>query len=178
MKVLSAFFLPNPKSHFLQPGSISFIPGWIWLLFIILGIGMTWPKIIKERPLFFAFIIGSLMPTFDDLFAFVFGPPFAHHSVFHSLLLGPPLTYALFYFLSNTKVAKYALLGDIVHIAFNFSLDYVALFFPISYQEFGLTDIFHVSTYGLKIIFYPVILLFFWYSVIRYFLQFKKSLHQ
>jgi hypothetical protein len=107
------------------------------------------------------------MPAFDDIFAFLFGPPFAHHSLFHSLF-GPLITFVIFLAISDSSLAKFALYGNITHIIFNYSLDYVTLFFPINYSEYGLTDIIGINTYWIKAIAYPIILVLFAFSVLTY----------
>lgn len=179
-------FFMNPKSYFMPPGAVSFIPGWIWLLIVVFSIALLFPKLFIPKksdvkisnelinPFLFAFIIGSLMPAFDDLFAFLFGPPFAHHSIFHSLF-GSFLTFIIFRSFSTPTVAKYAFWGNITHTLFNFYLDYVTLFFPLTTQEWGLTHIIKVNTYWLKVIHYPVILTLFGYSILNYFWQIKKK---
>ncbi len=179
-----SIFVMNQRSHFMEPGTIVFIPPWIVLLIVILTIAIhPWSAklfSLKSRqkatlisPYLLAFIIGSLMPAFDDLLTFVFGPPFAHHSVFHSLG-GSVLTYVFFYVISTKKIAKYALIGNFVHTLFNFYFDRVTLFFPLTYQEFGLADIIRLNTYWLKAIHYPIIILLFFYAIIKYFLSYKK----
>lgn len=174
-----SFFI-NPSAHFMQQGAVAFIPGWIWLQMLIFVIAVFLPYFFQYNakkaaisPYLFAFFIGSLMPVFDDLLAFVFGPPFAHHSLFHSLL-GSVITYLIFRLLFNKEVAKYAFFGNILHILFNFYLDYVTFLFPLTYQEFGLTDITHISTYWLKVIHYPILLLLFAVAVYKYLRQFKN----
>lgn len=176
------YFFINPESHFMKPGAVSLIPGWIWLEMIIFILAVLKPNLFKFNlknrnylisPLLFAFFIGSLMPVFDDILAFLFGPPFAHHSLFHSFL-GSLLTFLIFRSISKFEIALYALAGNLLHIFFNFYLDYVSLFFPLTYQEFGLTDILRINTYWLKIIHYPILLIFFTYSIYKYFLTLKK----
>ncbi|EKD90385.1 MAG: hypothetical protein ACD_31C00005G0011 [uncultured bacterium] len=175
------YFFINPQSHFMAPGAVAFIPGWIWLEMIIFIIVVFKPNIFKYNsksnqiisPYLFVFIIGSLMPAFDDILAFLFGPPFAHHSLFHSIL-GSLLTFLFFRTFSNKKIALFALAGNLLHTLFNFYLDYVSLFFPLTYQEFGLTDILKISTYWLKVINYPIILILFIYSIFKYLLTLKK----
>lgn len=170
------FFVMNAKAHRMAPGAVSFIPGWIMLFITILILALFFPSLfpysqISQSQLinayFLAFIIGSLMPAFDDLFAFLFGPPFAHHSLFHSFF-GSILTYFFFLILGGSEIAKYALFGNLYHIFFNFYLDYVTLFFPLTYREFGLTDIIKVSTYWIKAIHYPLILLLFVIAVFAF----------
>lgn len=170
----------NPKAHFMTPGSVGFIPPWVFLFIVIITFACFFPKFFKHpksnnivSPYLFAFIIGSIMPIFDDLSAFIFGPPFAHHSIFHSLL-GSVLTYFLFRVISSPDIAKYAFLGNLTHTFFNFYFDYVALFFPITYQEFGLTDILRIDTYWIKALHYPIILVLFLASILRFFLSQKK----
>lgn len=170
----------NPKSYFMSPGAISFIPGWIWLLMVVFTVGLLFPRVFNPKktdtkisnnlinPYFLAFIIGSLMPAFDDLLAFVFGPPFAHHSLFHSLF-GSLITLLIFRGLSTPKVAIYAFFGNLTHTTFNFYLDTVTPFFPFIYQEWGLTHITKVNTYWLKVIHYPLILVLFGFSILKYY---------
>lgn len=169
-------FLINPKTRFVEPGTVAFIPGWIMLFITILSFALLFPGFFKDKktkgspisPTFLAFIVGSLMPAFDDLFAFVFGPPFAHHSLFHSLA-GAGLIYLIFRVISTKNLAKYAFWGNTTHIVFNFYLDFTTLLFPLTYQEFGLSGLTGISTYWLKAIHYPLILFFFIYSVVKYF---------
>lgn len=175
-----SFFLINPQARFMTPGAIGFIPPWVFLFITILTLVILFPKFFscpKSKtisPYLLAFFIGSLMQIFDDLSAFVFGPPFAHHSLFHSLL-GSVITYFLFRIITAADIAKYAFLGNLTHTFFNFYFDYATLFFPITYQEFGLTDILKIDTYWLKAIHYPLILAFFLYSTVRFFLSQKNS---
>jgi len=173
MNNLPSIFIINPEAHFMEPGTVAFIPGWIILFITILTFVMLRPKLFK-LPYLIAFTVGSLMPAFDDLFAFIFGTPFAHHSLFHSLL-GPVITYLIFIFISNKKPAKYALLGNLYHIIFNFYFDFLALFFPFTYQEFGLTDIIKVNTYWIKATHYPIIFALFTYALIKYFYVYRKK---
>ena len=86
-------FIMNPKAYYMKPGAVASIPGWIILFITILTIAILFPSLFLSNQtnlqypintFLFAFLIGSLLPTFDDLFAFLFGPPFAHHSLFHS----------------------------------------------------------------------------------------------
>jgi hypothetical protein len=173
------FFTVNPEAHFMTPGSVGFIPPWVFLFITVLAFVLlfpkffSYPKVKVMSPLLLAFLVGTLMPVFDDLAAFVFGPPLAHHSLFHSLL-GLLVTYLLFRLIATTPIAKYAFWGNLAHILFNFYFDYLTLFFPFTYQEFGLTDILKVDTYWIKAIHYPLILLLFAYSVIRFFFKQKK----
>lgn len=187
MNEIPNFLIINPGARFMEPGTIGFIPPWIMLLIVVLTLAINpWSSKLfhsndKQKdspisPLLLAFIIGSLMPAFDDLLTFVFGPPFAHHSVFHSLV-GSLLTYVIFIAISTKNIAKYALFGNFAHILFNFYFDRLTLFFPLTYQEFGLTDIININTYWIKAIHYPIILLLFFYSLLKYFLQFKKINH-
>lgn len=168
----------------MQPGTVAFIPGWIILLIVILTISLAFPKLFFCKnssknsnqiinPLLLALIIGSLMPAFDDFLAFVFGPPFAHHSLFHSFL-GPILTFILFRIISNPRITKFAVLGNICHILFNFYLDYVAFLYPLTNKEFGLSNLVHLSTYNLKVIHYPIIFLLFAFFSLKYFLNQRK----
>lgn len=185
MQNLPSFLLPNPEAHFMDPGTIAFIPGWIILLITIFTFAILYPGLFKRvkhknsliNPFFFAFIIGSLMPVFDDLLTFIFGPPFAHHSVFHSLL-GAALTYGIFLTISTKQIAKYALLGNLFHTFFNFYFDRVALFFPLAYQEFGLSDIVNINTYWIKAVHYPVIFVLFAWSVVKFFRAQKTEVKQ
>lgn len=182
MNEYGTFFIMNPSSHFMQPGSVAFIPAWIILLMATFTIAMLFPKLFDKsnpdkkeilNPFLIAFVVGTLMPVFDDLLAFTFGPPFAHHSLFHSFL-GPLITYVLFRIIGNQTIAKYAVAGNLLHIFFNFYLDYVTLFFPFTYQEFGLTDLIKISTAWLKIISYPIILILFSFSVVKFFYRYKN----
>lgn len=167
----------------MESGAVAFVPGWIILLITVITLALFFPKLFSMsqktspsnifNPYLLAFIVGSLMPIFDDLLAFVFGPPFAHHSIFHSLI-GPLITYLLFRLISTNQIARYALFGNLYHIMFNFYLDYVTLFFPFTYREFGLADIIGVSTYWLKVIHYPIIFLLFVFSIVRYFRTLKS----
>lgn len=178
------FFLMNPQAHFMTPGVVAFIPGWIWLFIIILVIIMSYPKFFQQKldhpnntliinPLLLAFIIGSLVPVFDDIFPFLFGPPFAHHSLFHSFL-GSSLTYIMFRIISTRQIAKFAFFGNLFHIIYNYYFDYVTIFFPFTYQEFGLTDLIKVNTYWIKAISYPIILVTFFLAALNFFTQQKK----
>lgn len=179
-------FLMNPKSYFSTPGTVSFIPGWIWLLIVIFTIGLLLPRIFfpKRRdirisnnlinPYFLAFIIGSMMPAFDDLLAYVFGPPYAHHSLFHSIF-GSLVTLLIFRIFSTPKVAAYAFFGNLTHTIFNFYLDTVTPFFPFTYQEWGLTHVIKVNTYWIKAIHYPLILMLFVFSIIKFYRYSNKK---
>lgn len=166
----------NPKAHYMKPGAVAFIPGWILLFITILTWAIFFPGFFSNShldkpyiqiisPLLLSFLIGSLMPAFDDLFAYLFGPPFAHHSLFHSFF-GSLITFLFFYLISTPDIAMYAFLGNLYHICFNAILDYVTLFFPLSYREFGLTDLVGFSTYQIKILFYPLILILFGLAVL------------
>lgn len=175
---LPQFLTKSEGSYFMEPGAIGFIPPWILLLMAIFAIGIFFPRKFQKdsnliSPYFFAFILGSLMPIFDDLLAFVVGPPFAHHSLFHSLVTGLPITFLLFYLLGGRTNAKYALLGNLTHTLFNFTFDLVTLFFPLTYQEFGLTNIIKIDTFWIKAIFYPILLALFLASIVRYFRNVK-----
>jgi len=176
----SPAILIHPQAHYMEPGTVAFIPGWIILFIFILGIALICPKLFGKNdqkfpitPPLLAFTAGSLMPAFDDLFAFVFGPPFAHHSLFHSLM-GASLTYVLFLIISTKPLAKYALFGNLTHITFNFYLDFTTLFFPFTYQEQGLSNLIHINTYWLKAIHYPIILLIFLFGTLKFFRQQKR----
>lgn len=169
------FFSMSPTAHHMKPGAVAFIPGWILLFITILTLAILYPGVFETTnpsqvisSLLLAFILGSLMPAFDDLFAFCFGPPFAHHSLFHSFL-GIMVTFLIFYIFAGSNIAIYAALGNSYHIFFNFFLDYTTLFFPLTYREFGLTDIIRLSTYQIKVVFYPLILLLFAYAVLSAF---------
>jgi len=175
----------NSTAHFMQPGSVAFIPAWIILEITAITIVILFPQFFKGKLTkntfsnqvvstpFIAFIIGSLMPIFDDLFAFLFGPPFAHHSLFHSFF-GVMITYILFRIISNSTYAKHAVLGNLLHIFFNFYFDYLTLFFPLTYQEFGLTDIIKVNTYFIKAVNYPIIFILFAFAILKFFHQQKN----
>src|SRR3990167_760616 len=120
---LPALFIQNPRTHFIEPGSVNFIPAWIILLIGIITVALLFPKIFSKRdnlisPLLLAFILGSLMPAFDDIFTFFLGPPFAHHSIFHSITTGPIITFIIFARISGLKIAKYAVLGNLSHTFF------------------------------------------------------------
>ncbi len=174
-----SFSLMNPKAHFMTPGAIGFIPPWVFLFIVILTVASLYPQFFSYpknnsliSPYLFAFIIGTMMPIFDDLSAFIFGPPFAHHSVFHSLF-GALITYLIFQIIATPDIARYAALGNLTHTFFNFYFDYVTLFFPITYKELGLTDILKVNTYWIKAIHYPIILLLFFGAILRFFLVLK-----
>ena len=175
-KAAPPIFTMNQTAHYMKPGAVAFIPGWIILFITILTIAILFPTLFPNTPnssypispLLFAFLIGSLLPAFDDLLAFLFGRPFAHHSLFHSFV-GSVITYVSFLVLSGGEVAKYALFGNLYHIFFNFYLDVVTPFFPFTYREFGLTDITKVSTYWLKVIHYPLIFILFAWSIIVFF---------
>ena len=167
----------HPKAHYMEPGTVAFIPGWIILFITILTMAVLFPSLFPNttqsntiliNPLLFAFIIGSLMPTFDDLLAFLFGPPFAHHSLFHSFL-GSTITYIAFLIMGGSENARYVFMGNLYHIFFNFYLDIVTPFFPFSYREFGLTSLIKVSTYWLKVIHYPIIFILFAWAVFIFF---------
>lgn len=185
MKEIPSFFIPHPEFHFMEPGSVAFIPGWIILFLTILTLAILFPRLFQLsnkkqstiiNPYLLAFIVGSLMPVFDDILAFVFGPPFAHHSLFHSFF-GSILTFLFFRTSSSQAIAKFAFFGNLYHIFFNFYFDYVTLFFPITYREFGLTDILHISTYWIKATHYPLIFGLFAYAVLKHFLAYKKEGH-
>lgn len=172
---LPEFFIMNPHAHFMAPGSVGFIPPWIFMFITIFTFVSYFPRFFRDRkddpiisPYLLAFFIGSLMPIFDDLSAFIFGPPYAHHSVFHSLF-GSLLTYVLFRIISTPDIAKYAFFGNLTHTFFNFYFDYVTLFFPFTYREFGLTDILRIDTFWIKAIHYPIILILFFFSMLRFF---------
>lgn len=168
-------FRMHPKAHYMKPGAVAFIPGWIILFITILTGATLFPSLFPQdtnsshlvNVFLFAFIIGSLIPAFDDLLAFLLGPPFAHHSLFHSFL-GAALVYILFFLVNSGEIAKYVLFGNLYHIFFNFYLDVVTPFFPFSYKEFGLTSITHISTYWLKVIHYPIIFVLFSFAVVTY----------
>lgn len=177
------FFLMNPQAHFMPPGTVAFIPGWIWLFIIILTLAMLSPKLFipkkadKEAiisPYLLSFIIGSLMPIGDDLLTFLLGPPLAHHSLFHSIL-GSLITFTIFKLISTNQIAKYAFYGNLFHIFFNYYFDFVTLFFPFTYQEFGLTDIIKIHTYWIKAVSYPAILLLFGLAILKFFIQYRSS---
>jgi len=175
-----SFFLMNPRAHFMIPGDIGFIPPWIFLFIVILAVVLLFPKLFRYpkdkyviSPNLLAFLIGSIMPIIDDLSTFVFGPPFAHHSLFHSFI-GSIITYTIFRIISTKEIAKFAFLGNLTHIFFNFYFDYVALFFPFTYQETGLADIIRVNTYWIKAIHYPIILLLFVFAILRFFLKLRN----
>lgn len=175
------FFLMNPQAHFMPPGAVAFIPGWIWLFIIILTLAMLFPKLFIPNkvaqktivnPYLLSFIIGSLMPIGDDLLAFLLGPPLAHHSLFHSLS-GSLVTLVIFKIISTSQIAKYAFYGNLFHIFFNYYFDFVTLLFPFTYQEFGLTDIVKIHTYWIKTISYPAILLLFGLAILKFFIRYR-----
>lgn len=165
----------NPTAHYMIPGTVAFIPGWILLFITILTLAILQPTLFIYTgsssygniisPFLLIFTIGSLMPAFDDLFAYIFGKPFAHHSLFHSFA-GTVTTFIIFYFLGGFEIGKYALLGNFYHIFFNFFLDYTTLLFPLTYREFGLTHIIKITTYQIKVVFYPLILLIFGWAIL------------
>lgn len=172
----------NPASNFITPGSVDFVPAWIIMIITILELAIIFPKyftyskqsklkIISPYLLFFFF--GSLMPIFDDIFSFVFGPPFAHHSIFHSLL-GSILTFTIFRLLSTKNIALFALYGNLYHIFFNFYFDSVTLFFPLTYQQYGFTDLIGLRTYWIKAINYPIIFSVFLFLLVKFSIQFKE----
>jgi len=175
MKNTKPPFTINKKSHFMKPGAVAFIPGWIMLFILVLTLAIFFPdffgKSLNNYPFsigLLAFILGSLMPAFDDLFGFVFGPPFAHHSLFHSFA-GLFVTYIIFLVIGDQSIAQYALYGNATHIIFNYYLDYTTLFFPFTYREFGLTHIIKIHTYWIKAINYPIILLAFALALLKIF---------
>lgn len=176
-KNLPPVFIMHPKARYMKPGAVAFIPGWVILFITILTGAILFPSLFPTEPyygtypinsLLLVFLIGSLTPTFDDFFAFLFGPPFAHHSLFHSFA-GSILTYLGFLILGGSEVAKYAFFGNLYHIFFNFYLDIVTPFFPLSYREYGLTNIIKVSTYWIKAIHYPIIFMLFAFAVVSFF---------
>lgn len=173
MNNIPSFLIKNPSAHFMEAGAIGFVPAWIILLTTILTFAMLKPKFFRHHT-FFAFVIGSLMPVLDDLFAFVFGPPFAHHSVFHSLF-GPVISFLLFLLISNKRVAKFAFLGNLYHIIFNLYFDRATPLFPFTYQEFGLTDALGINTYWIKAAHYPIIFILFACAVIKFFTKYKNK---
>lgn len=168
-------FPMSQNAHFMQGGAVAFVPGWVILFIIILSVGVIWPDFFGKdesreiiNPAFFAFIVGSLMPVFDDLLAYIIGKPFAHHSLFHSPI-GSLLTFLIFLIIGE-QYAMYALTGNLSHIFFNFYLDRVTLIFPLSYREFGLADFLKITTRTMKVIHYPVIFLGFTYAIVKFFL--------
>lgn len=170
----------HSEAHVMQAGSVAFIPGWIMLLIVVFTIALLKPNFFKHKkskvisPLLLSFVLGNLMPAYDDILAYLLGPPFAHHSLFHSLV-GPFIAYVVFYLISNKKIAKYAALGNLTHIVFNFYLDWTTLFFPFTYREFGLTHIIGVHTYWIKAIHYPIILVVFGITVAKHLHSFKNK---
>lgn len=175
--------LMNPDAHFIQPGAVDFVPAWIIMIITVFELAIIFPKFFtyqKESklkiisPLLLFFFFGSLMPIFDDILAFLFGPPFAHHSVFHSFL-GSILTFISFRLLSTDKFALYAFYGNLFHIFFNFFFDAVTLFFPLTYRQYGLTDLIMLSTYWIKAISYPIIFSVFVYLMLKLSIQMKKE---
>ena len=174
MNNLPSIFIANPKSHFITPGAIDFVPAWVILYIAIFTYTLFNSKKFTLST-FLAFSIGAVLPAIDDLLAFVIGPPFTHHSLFHSIILGPTVTYLFFKIISNHKHAKMAFLGDLTHIFFNFYFDSLALLFPLTYQEFGLSDLAYLNTYWIKATHYPVIFLLFFISIVKYFHQFKNK---
>lgn len=180
MNNTTALFFMNNSAHFMQPGSVAFVPPWIIFEIAVITIALLFPKLFKDNttkpfriasvisaPLV-AFITGSLVPILDDFFAFLFGPPFAHHSLFHSLM-GIIITYMLFRLISKQEYAIFAVLGNLFHIFFNFYFDYLTLFFPFTYREFGLTDIIGINTYLIKITHYPIIFILFAFAILKFF---------
>ncbi len=174
-------FVKKKEDHIMLAGSVAFIPGWIMLFIVILTIVMLFPNLFPSTnnqaisPALLAFIIGSLIPAFDDLLAFVFGKLFAHHSIFHSFT-GVLIIYVFSLILSTPEIAKYFLLGGLFHLFFNYYLDYTTLFFPFTYREYGLTDLTKISTYGLKVIHYPIIILLFCFAIFKYFFILKTPI--
>lgn len=173
----------NPAASFIQPGSVDFVPAWIIMIIVITELVIIFPKFFTYSkqsklkiisPLLLFFFFGSLMPIFDDILAFLFGPPFAHHSVFHSLF-GSILTFTIFRLLSTNKIALYAFYGNLFHILFNFYFDTVTLFFPLTYQQYGFTDLIKLSTYWIKAITYPVIFSVFLFLIVKSSIQTKKE---
>ena len=173
----------NPAAHFIQPGTVDFVPAWIIMIIAIIDLALLFPKFFayhKESqlkiisPFLLFFLFGSLMPIFDDILAFIFGPPFAHHSLFHSLF-GSLLTFVIFRLLSTNRIAFFALFGNLFHIFFNFYFDTVTLFFPLTYQQNGLTDVIKLNTYWIKAITYPVIFLTYSYLMVKYSLHLRKE---
>lgn len=173
----------SPEANFIQPGSVDFVPAWIIMIITIIELSLIFPKIfIHNRdtklkiisPLLLFFFFGSLMPIFDDLLTFIFGPPFAHHSVFHSMT-GALLTFAIFRVISTNRLALYAFYGNFFHIFFNFYFDAVTLFFPLTYQQYGLTDLVALSTYWIKAIHYPIIFLGFLYLMVKFSIQLRSE---
>lgn len=179
----SLFPLFNPGAHFIEPGSVDFVPAWIIMIITILEAAIIFPKFFTEdresklkviSPFLLFFFFGSLMPIFDDILAFLFGPPFAHHSVFHSLF-GTGLTFITFSLLTTKRLALFALFGNLYHVFFNFYFDYVTLFFPLTYGQYGLTDITGLDTYWIKAITYPVIFLVFLFLIVKVSRQMSKE---
>ena len=161
----------NQNSHFMEPGAVAFVPAWIILFITIITITMLKPKVFTQK-IYLAIVIGSLMPALDDLLAFVVGPPFAHHSLFHSFI-GVCLTWLIFSIFVKKSLVKYFVYGNLIHIFFNFFFDHLTLFFPFTYREFGLAHIIMVDTYWIKAIFYPAIFLLFGFSIFKYFSKYK-----
>lgn len=177
----------NPQASFVQPGSVDFVPAWIIMIITVIEISLVFPKFFNHNrktsqekgvriisPVLLFFLFGSLMPIFDDIFAFLFGPPFAHHSVFHSIP-GAILTFAIFRILSTERLALHALFGNLYHIFFNFYFDSTTLFFPLTYQQYGLSDLIKVNTYWIKAIHYPIIFFGFIYLMIKTSIQEKRG---
>jgi len=178
MNNIPSLFIINPNSHYMEPGTVAFIPGWIVLFITIIALALRFPHFFKKwgviSPLFLAVIVGSLIPALDDIFAFFFGPPFAHHSLFHSLI-GTILTYISFKIMFPKSIAAFAFFGNMFHILFNYFLDYTTLFYPFTLKEFGFSDIIGIDTYWIKAIVYPLIFVLFVYSVTKYLISYKKS---
>lgn len=173
----------NSNAHFMQPGAVDFVPAWIIMIITILELAILFPKFFdysKESkfkiisPFLLFFLFGSLMPIFDDILAFLFGPPFAHHSIFHSLF-GATLTFIIFRLLSTSRIALYAFYGNLFHIFFNFYFDGVTLFFPLTYYQYGLTDLIKLSTYWIKATHYPIIFTTYLYLIIKSLSVMKKE---
>lgn len=173
----------NVGSHFIQPGAVDFVPAWIIMIIMIFELAILFPKFFSTAkdnqfktisPLLLFFFFGSLMPIFDDMLAFIFGPPFAHHSVFHSLF-GLILTFIIFRLLSTKKFAFYAFYGNLFHIFFNFYFDSVTLFFPLTYYQYGFTDFVGLSTYWIKAIHYPFIFVVYLFLIVKLSTQLKKE---
>ena len=173
----------SADAHFMQPGSVDFVPAWIIMIITILELAIIFPRFFTYSkdsklkiisPLLLSFFFGSLMPIFDDILVFLFGPPFAHHSIFHSIS-GSILTFTIFRLLSTKEIALFALYGNLFHIFFNFYFDTVTLFFPLTYRQFGFTDLVKLSTYWIKAINYPIIFSVFLFLLVKFSIQMKKE---
>lgn len=119
------------------------LSGWFFLMWLTIGIIllMKFPieRVGNINPYALIMIVGVSAPILDDVLAFIVGPPFSHHSFFHSLF-GPLAMYLCFFFLLNKDFARYAAMGNAIHVIFNF-VDSTSLFFPFVFRGIGLSTI-------------------------------------